>query len=125
MYCKSMTTKHDDPNELLDWYDVPEMKQALSAGEVLRAFRQCDNLTLKAVAAKAGISYQLLWAYERGEKLPSLTLSRFSTRRQAPLQAIPPLAPREGSELAGLSRRLGRNTWYLGGNPKPYSNTFL
>ena len=67
-----MTTVQDDSNELLDWYDVPEMKQALSAGEVLRAFRQCDNLTLKAVAAKAGISYQLLGAYERGEKLPSL-----------------------------------------------------
>jgi transcriptional regulator with XRE-family HTH domain len=67
-----MTTENDNLQDLVEWHTLPSMKASLSAGEVLRAFRQCDGLTLKAVAIKAGISYQLLGAYERGEKLPSI-----------------------------------------------------
>lgn len=69
-----MTTEHD--NNTIPWYQVPGMLKRDNTGETLRAFRLCEEWTLKQAAAQVGISYQLLAAYERGEKLPSVQQAR-------------------------------------------------
>jgi transcriptional regulator with XRE-family HTH domain len=65
-----MTTAPD--NDTLYWRNVPGMDKELTTGEVLKAFRKCEGLTLKQLGQRLGISHQLISTYERGEALPSL-----------------------------------------------------
>ncbi|MEQ9450156.1 MAG: helix-turn-helix transcriptional regulator [Pseudomonadales bacterium] len=51
---------------------MPEQKLPNNpTGAILRAARECSNLSLRAAARRAGTSHATLSAYEKGRKSPS------------------------------------------------------
>lgn len=68
-----------DPTDLQTFTPLEELPEILAEMEqmtfsdYLHSHRYCEEWTQAEVALKLGISKQLLSAYERGKKLPSLT----------------------------------------------------
>jgi DNA-binding XRE family transcriptional regulator len=70
-----MTTEHDNAPTIA-WEDSILAKQApLGFGNALRCYRQAEGWTLKEAGQKLGISPQLVHAYEKEKKLPSMKLA--------------------------------------------------
>lgn len=70
-----MITEPNNPEEqsilAREWFNTMN-RSALTLGRVLRTWRKCEELTLATVAQQVGISKQMLSAYEKDEKLPSI-----------------------------------------------------
>lgn len=68
-----MTTKPD--TETIAWHESPELvagMESLSFGRLLWAWRKGEGWSQQEAASQLGISKQLVSAYERGTKKPSL-----------------------------------------------------
>lgn len=62
-----MTTNNDLVKKLDDLIGEPE-----SFGQLVWAFRQCENLSQEALAKRIGVSKQYISAIENGHKLVSI-----------------------------------------------------
>jgi transcriptional regulator with XRE-family HTH domain len=62
-----MTTEPDD----IELYDVTRLDR-LTFAVLIRSHRQGEDWTLEVAASKLGVSAQMLSAYERGIKIPSI-----------------------------------------------------
>jgi transcriptional regulator with XRE-family HTH domain len=67
-----MITEFDDGSVLAKDFFKSLGLPPLTTGRVMRSWRKCEELTLETVAKQLGISKQLLSAYERDEKRPSI-----------------------------------------------------
>lgn len=70
-----MTTVPDNDDDTIPYKESVLGQQVLTFGRAIWSFRKCEDLTQTEVAQQLGITKQMLSAYERGKKLPSLKLA--------------------------------------------------
>lgn len=98
-----MTTANDKP---IPWRDVPGMAHLddLGIGATIRAFRQCEAMTLQQASRRLGVSHQMISAYERGERLPTIeTALRIAEALGIPAGVLIQDLIRDQLRRAGLS----------------------
>ena len=67
-----MTTEETETISASEFFEEIGHNEPLSFGELIRTWRECDEMTQVELAKKLGISKQLLSEYELGTKVPTL-----------------------------------------------------
>jgi DNA-binding XRE family transcriptional regulator len=70
-----MSNLPDNDDDTIAYKDSVLGQTQMTFGRAIWSFRKCEDLTQTDVAKQLGISKQMLSAYERGKKLPSLKLA--------------------------------------------------